>query len=72
MKRQEWTVARVAKALHRSENFVRAAMRQGKLPFGVAVRMEEEWAYAIYQAKAREYLGSPCPDGALNKADGYE
>lgn len=54
----KWTVERVAKAMGAGEQFVREALKQGKLPFGVAIKFESgKWRYVIFPEKAEEYLG---------------
>ena len=41
------SVAEAAKELGVSAHFLRVALQQGRLPFGVAVKMEKRWAYYI-------------------------
>lgn len=37
--------------------FVRVGLQQGRLPFGVAVKMSKRWSYHIVPAKVYEYMG---------------
>jgi len=48
-KRNTLTVAEAAQLLGKSEQFVRIGLRQGRFPWGEAVRMSDRWTYVIYR-----------------------
>lgn len=50
-------VSEAAKALGKSEQFVRIGLQRGILPFGYAVKMSSKWTYHISAHKVFEYLG---------------
>ena len=50
-------VSECAKALGKSEQFVRIGLQRGVLPFGYAVKMSSKWSYHISDKKVYEYLG---------------
>lgn len=50
-------VSECAKALGKSEQFVRIGLQRGVLPFGYAVKMSSKWTYHISDKKVYEYLG---------------
>lgn len=51
-------VTEAAKMLGVSPMFIRIALREGKAPFGFAVRMTgEQYTYHISPKKLKEYLG---------------
>lgn len=39
-----------------SPQFIRCGLQQDKFPFGVAVKMERQWAYYINKEKFYEYI----------------
>ncbi len=44
---KKMTVIEVAERMEATPAFVRMALRQDRLPFGIAVRMDREWRYYI-------------------------
>lgn len=51
------TPAEAAKKLHKNAEFVRAGLRQGKFPFGIAVQSESgQFNYIIFKKKFCEYI----------------
>lgn len=50
-------VSEAAKALGKSEQFVRIGLQRGILPFGYAVKMSSKFTYHISEHKLYEYLG---------------
>ena len=50
-------VSEAAKALGKSEQFVRIGLQRGILPFGYAVKMSSKLTYHISAHKVYEYLG---------------
>ena len=46
-----------AAILNTSPQFVRAAMQQGKLPIGIAIKMSTKWTYNISGKLLTEYSG---------------
>lgn len=50
-------VSEAAKALGKSEQFVRIGLQRGILPFRYAVKMSSKWTYHISAHKVYEYLG---------------
>lgn len=51
------SVKECALLLGKSQMFVRCGLREGKFPFGYAVKMSSRWTYHISAAKVYEYLG---------------
>ena len=51
------SVKECAELLGKSQMFVRMGLRDGKLPFGYAVKMSSRWTYHISAHKVYEYLG---------------
>ena len=51
------SVKECAALLGKSQMFVRCGLRDGKLPFGYAVKMSSKWTYHISAAKVYDYLG---------------
>lgn len=51
------SVKECAALLGKSQMFVRCGLRDGKLPFGHAVKMSSKWTYHISAAKVYEYMG---------------
>ena len=51
------TIKEVAKALNKSEQFVRIAIQRGALPIGTAVRKNGKYNYYISPKKLYEYTG---------------
>lgn len=51
------TVKEAAEIMRVSQMFVRIGLREGKLPFGVAVKTSEKWTYYISPKKFHEYVG---------------
>ena len=50
-------VKECATLLGKSQMFVRCGLRDGKLPFGYALKMSSRWTYHISAAKVYDYLG---------------
>ena len=52
------TVEAAAKALGKSEQFVRVSLQRGSAPFGFATKVSgEKWSYHISPRKLNEYMG---------------
>ena len=51
------SVKECAELLGKSQMFVRCGLREGKFPFGYAVKTSSRWTYHISAAKVHEYLG---------------
>ena len=51
------SVKECAALLGKSQMFVRCGLRDGKRPFGYAVKMSSKWTYHISAAKVYDYLG---------------
>jgi hypothetical protein len=51
------SVRECAALMGKSQMFVRCGLREGKFPFGYAVKMSSRWTYHISAAKVHEYLG---------------
>ncbi len=47
----------VAKAMGKSEMFVRIGLQRGLLPFGTAVRISSKYTYYISPSKFYKYIG---------------
>lgn len=62
------TVARTAKLMKKSEQFVRIGLQRGILPFGYAVKTSTKWNYYISPSKFSETTGIEVKD---NMQDGY-
>ena len=50
------TIKQVAEAMGKSQEFVRAGLRNNALPFGVAVPHKKRWSYYIYPDKFAEWF----------------
>ena len=50
------TPADVAKDLGISADLVRLLLREGKLPFGTAVKVEERYSYVIFPIPYEKYI----------------
>lgn len=50
-------ISEAAMLLGVSEQFIRAGLQQGILPFGTAVKLSSKWTYYIYPQKLVEYSG---------------
>lgn len=58
MDRERITIKKAAEIMKCSEQFLRVALQQGKLPFGTAVKMSEKnYRYYIYPKNFYEYIG---------------
>lgn len=57
------TVEQAAKLIGASPEFVRHAMREGRLPIGSAVKMSSKWTYNISEGLLNAYLGKERKDG---------
>lgn len=55
--RQNISIKDAAEMLGKSQQFVRVALQQDKLPIGVAVKMSSVWTYHISPKKLQEYVG---------------
>lgn len=54
------TIKKAAELLNCSEQFIRVALQQGKLPFGIAVKMSKRnYTYYINPKQFYEYLRLP-------------
>lgn len=51
------SVKECAALLGKSQMFVRCGLREGKFPFGYAVKMSSRWTYHISAARVYDYLG---------------
>lgn len=51
------TVTQAAKMIGASPEFVRYALREGRLPIGSAVKMSSRWTYNISEGLLNAYLG---------------
>lgn len=51
------SVKECAELLGKSQMFVRCGLREGKLPFGYAIKMSSRWTYHISRSKVYEYMG---------------
>lgn len=51
------SVPETAKILNKPEQFVREALKQGRAPFGFAVKGSKHWSYHISKKKVMEYVG---------------
>lgn len=49
-------VTEAAKIMNVSPMFLRCGLRQGKFPFGTAVKMERRWAYYINPEMFKAYI----------------
>ena len=58
------TTKQAARIIGASDDFVREAMRQGKLPIGTAVKMSNRWSYNISPKLLEEYIGAEAMKGA--------
>lgn len=47
----------VAKAMGKSEMFVRIGLQRGLLPFGIAIKISSKYTYYISPSKFYEYIG---------------
>ena len=58
MEQQRVTVAEAARILGKSQLWVREGLKQGRLPFGTAVRIRsgKSYSYHISTKKLREYV----------------
>ena len=56
MKNKKITPADVAEALGVSSDLVRLFLREGKFPFGTAVKHDERYSYIIFPERFRKYL----------------
>lgn len=50
-------VSEAAKALGKSEQFIRTGLQQKALPFGVAVKVSNRWNYHISDYLFKKYIG---------------
>ena len=57
LENQRISVAKAAKILGVSQQFVRVAMQQGVLPIGICVKMSGVYTYHICPEKLKRYLG---------------
>ena len=57
---QKITVADVARALGKSEQFIRLGLRENIFPFGTALKMKgsSRFCYVIYPEKFREFINN--------------
>ena len=51
------TVTQAAKLIGASPEYVRYALREGRLPIGSAVKMSRKWTYNIQSDRLNAYLG---------------
>lgn len=51
------SVAKAARLLGASEQFIRIGLQQGTLEFGMAVKMSGHWTYVITKQKFEEATG---------------
>lgn len=51
------SVEQAAKLLGASPQFIRIGLQQGKLDFGMAVKMSRNWTYVITKQKFEEKTG---------------
>lgn len=59
------TIKKAAELMNCSEQFLRVALQQGKLPFGVAVKMSKHnYTYYINPTQFYAYLGQTPPKEA--------
>lgn len=54
---QKITVKQAAEIMNKSQEFIRAGLRHGKLPIGTAVKMSSIWTYYISPEKFKEFTG---------------
>lgn len=52
------SIAEAAKALGKSEQFIRIGLQTGRLPFGSAVKMSSRWTYHISPELFKQYAGA--------------
>lgn len=51
------TVKEAARLMGKSEQFVRIGLRNGRLPFGTAVKMSQRWTYYINRKRFEDFIG---------------
>lgn len=51
-------IKEVATRLGKSEQFVRVGLQDGRLPFGVAVKVKKRWNYHISDNAFNDYMGT--------------
>ena len=51
------TVQEAAKILNQGYTKIHNSLQQGKVPFGYATKMENQWSYTISRAKLYDFLG---------------
>ena len=51
------TIKEAARRMGKSEQFVRFGLRNGRLPFGTAVKMSQRWTYYISKERFEEFIG---------------
>lgn len=56
--KKEITIQEASKLMNKSQQFLRVALQQGKLPFGTAVKLSSRWTYYISPKKFYEYIGN--------------
>ena len=50
-------IEKVARALKVNPMTVRLGLRQGKFPFGTAVKCDKRYSYILYPLMVKKYLG---------------
>ena len=50
-------IEKVARALKVNPTTVRLGLRQGKFPFGTAVKCDKRYSYILYPLMVKKYLG---------------
>jgi hypothetical protein len=55
------TVKEAAQALGKSQQFMRAGLQYGILPFGVAIKMSTRWTYYISRERLKQFIDGTLP-----------
>ena len=64
MAEERITIEKAAKQMNVCQQFVRIGLQRGVLPFGVALKMSNNYTYYIYPEKFKEYIGKTKEDEA--------
>lgn len=57
LKEQNISVKEAAEIMGKSQQFIRAGLQRGLLPFGTAIKMSSKWTYYISPKQFYEYVG---------------
>ncbi len=59
-------ISEAAKAMEKSEQFVRIGLQRGVFPFGVAIKTSSKWSYYINPSAFEQYIGGYRNDSNKN------